>query len=87
MPGRISPLSENGLPRSGSASATRPSRKASPDGGAGDDHAVFDDWRHDDDFKIGAPADFLEQLYVATLAVSEAKVFADQYGFGAQGVH
>src|ERR1700683_4776365 len=55
--------------------------------GAGHDHAIFNYGRHDLDFKIRARADILEQPYVAALAISEAKIVANQYGFRPQSIY
>src|ERR1700683_1016498 len=55
--------------------------------GTGDDHAVFNYGRHDLDFKIRACADFLKQVYVASLAVSETEIVTNQYGLRSQGIH
>src|SRR5580700_2339207 len=48
-------------------------------GGARDDYAVLDYWRHNLHFKITAPPEFFEQLHVASLLVTEAKILPDNH--------
>src|ERR1700722_3389939 len=55
-------------------------------GSTGDDDAVLNHGRHNLDFEIPAPSEFFEQLHVARLFVTEAKIRTHEHSAGAQSV-
>ena len=57
------------------------------DDSAGDDFALVDDWRKDDDLKAAFGAELRQELGVAGLLMAEAKIFADEDGANLKIVH